>query len=275
MASGILDKDLIPQSHLWSMALGIEPRAIDVILFPPVPSEPVIHRSIAIDPTTSVCKSVEDAVYCNPLLLSDFNNIVCSLPTDPFMILPPDVAADSRLCRRAFTLAHPDSDSSELTVINTPAENASVVSAADSMLTGFLRRSFYNVRFTHPFVELTAQACSLSTNNMPAMLVRLAGDFADVVAAKDKRLLMANRYRITAPIDAAYYVLASRKSLGISAEAPLRLAGPVESRRSLGDILRPYLSDVADLALSPRLWQAGTPALTAPLHLLLLHPSCA
>lgn len=275
MTSGILEKDLIPQSQLWSIALGIGTGALDVLLFPPVSSEPVIHRRVPLTASDDSVRSVEDAIYGNPLLLSDFRAVTCAVPMGRFMILPSDVAADSSLRREVFSTAHPGSEDLELLVLPTDASNAVVVAGVERPLSGFLRRSFYNIRLTHPMVALINHTVALCRGREPAMLVRLEDDYADVTATAGKKLLLANRYRISAPIDAAYYVLATRKRLGISPEAPLRIAGNVENRHKLGDILRPYLSDVADLQLPPRLWQAGTPALTAPLNLLLLHPSCA
>lgn len=275
MTSGILEKDLIPQSQLWSIALGIGTGALDVLLFPPVSSESVIHRRVPLAASDDSVRSVEDAIYGNPLLLSDFRTVTCAVPMGRFMILPSDVAADSSLRREVFSTAHPGSEDLELLVLPTDASNAVVVAGVDRPLSGFLRRSFYNIRLTHPMVALINHTVALCRGRELAMLVRLEDDYADVTATAGKKLLLANRYRISAPIDAAYYVLATRKRLGISPEAPLRIAGNVENRHKLGDILRPYLSDVADLQLPPRLWQAGTPALTAPLNLLLLHPSCA
>ena len=275
MTSGSLEKDLIPQSQLWSIALGIGTGALDVLLFPPVSSEPVIHRRVPLDASDDAVRAVEDAIYGNPLLLNDFRTVTCAVPMGRFMILPSDVAHDRALRRQVFDTAHPGSEDLELLVLPTDASNAVVVAGVDPSLAGFLRRSFYNIRLTHPMVALINHTAALSRAEEPTMLVRLEDDYADVTAAAGKKLLLANRYRISAPIDAAYYVLATRKRLGLSPEAPLRIAGAVENRHKLGDILRPYLSDVADLQLPPRLWQAGTPALTAPLNLLLLHPSCA
>lgn len=273
MLHASLDKDLIPQSDLWTMAFGISSSAIDVVLFPPVRSEPVIHRTVPLDMTADECRAVEEAVYDNPLLLSEFKDIRCSLPGGCFMILPPEVATDRKLVARMFRLEHPDATGVEPVVLETAASNAVVVAGVSPELYGFLRRSFYRVRFTHPLVPLIDSLCRQSGDSA-SMLVRITPDSVDVVVVEGRRLLMANTFRITAPIDAAYYVMAGRKSLGLDTSVPLRIAGQVDLRRQVADILRPYLADLSDYSMPPRLWQAGTAALTAPLHLILLHPSC-
>lgn len=277
MATGILEKDLIPQSHLWKMGLGIEARSLEVVLFPPVASEPIIHRSIALDPTATPLKAVEDAVYENPLLLSEFRETVCVAGSEKFMVVPPEVAADATLRRSAFGTLNPADDGQVLLDFETAARNASVVAGIDQDMYGFLKRSFYNTGFSQPMVALINHVCWLSgdADGAVMMLVRFRDEKIDLVCAQGDKLLLANSFRITAPIDAAYYILATRKNLGIAPDGALRLAGPVEQRRHAADILRPYLSDVADLPLPSRLWQSGAPALTAPLDLLLLPLSCA
>ena len=276
MATGVLEKDLIPQSHLWKMGLGINARSLEVVLFPPVASEPIIHRSIALNPTVPTLRAVEDAVYENPLLLSEFREIVCAIEGEKYMIVPPEVARDTDLCERAFETQNPSEESMQLLAFETSARNASVVTAVSRDLFGFLKRSFYNTGFSQPMVELINHVSTLSAEADGAvmMLVRIRDERIDLVCVEGDKLLLANSFRITAPIDAAYYILATRKKLGISPDGALRLAGPVEQRRQTADILRPYLSDVADLPLPSRLWQSGVPALTAPLHLLLLPLSC-
>lgn len=89
MQQGKLDKDLIPQPELWRMALLISRQSLDVALYPPVESEEAIFRSITLDPEAPThLKAVEDAIYENPLLLSDFKSIQGFIDSDFFYFCP-------------------------------------------------------------------------------------------------------------------------------------------------------------------------------------------
>ena len=94
MNSGKLDKEMISQPELWRLALIVSADRLDVALYPPLTREEIIWRSFAFDPDApSQLRAIEDIIYANPLLLSDFKRVDCII--DNAVAMPLLSAVDS------------------------------------------------------------------------------------------------------------------------------------------------------------------------------------
>ena len=83
MEQNRLDKDLIKDPRLWRLALRIDEKKMHVVLFCSVEDNSLIYREIPLDTAAqSTQKAIEEAIYENPLLLSDFARIDCIIETD-------------------------------------------------------------------------------------------------------------------------------------------------------------------------------------------------
>lgn len=97
-----LDKGLISQPELWSLVMQLSDRRLTAALLPPVDGEQMIlsHIPLPVATAGSYAKAVEEAVYDNPLLLSDFSRIGL-LTSSPRVALIP-ACLDDKAAEKAF-----------------------------------------------------------------------------------------------------------------------------------------------------------------------------
>lgn len=180
---------------------------IDAVLVPPVTSEHIIHSIIAINPDApSADKAIQEAIYENPLLLSDFKRIDALIDTRSYTVTPHQLLDHTSSDTVMKACGIDISDCEEC--ISAPADGIAVVYAAAAALTGFLRRTFFNVRINHRIAPLIASHLSSSGLFAVAEHGRL-----DIIATDRGRLLAANTFEYRNPIDAAYYILACAREL--------------------------------------------------------------
>lgn len=269
----MLDQDLIPQSHLWSLGILIAERSIDALFIPPVATDEIIFRSIPLDPAASShLKAVEDAVYDNPLLLNVFRRVTVAIDTDRFTLLPHGLD-ESTLALRAIELTSDLPLSTRPNIVRaTGIDNLSLMMDVDSDFTGFIRRTFFNVNLTHPLAPLISYLTD-GADNRPAVTASLRnGRRLDIVATDSSRLLMANTLTYEAPADAAYFILASRAASGINPSAPVFIAAPPEEREFIASLLHQALPDLdipPSFPCPAELWRSGSSLASAPLSLTL------
>lgn len=272
----MLDKDLIPQAHLWSMALLIAERFIDAMFFPPVGSDDIIYRRLTLDPAApSHLKAIEDTIYDNPLLLNPFRSISVAVDSNLFVVLPSELDADlATIAPEAIKLASglteipPD----EVTVTSVSAPDTAVCSMIPSTLAGFLRRTFYNVELTHPLAPIAAWLPGCDTPEGVIVASLRDDSRLDIVASRGGRLLLANSFSFDALPDAAWYIMAVRSSLPVAPSASIRLAAEPSVRQELARIISlaaPGAPAPEAVTLPASLWQAGSAVASAPLSLTL------
>lgn len=208
-----LDKDLIAQPHLWRLVMLVGPTRLEVLMLPPVESEEAVYRSISLDgEAESQSKAVEDAIYANPLLLSDFKSVTCLVDTPSAMAVPTEISpADyDLLCGKAFGVDDPS-----VVVSPTGTDTAVMLMSVDARLRGFVSRTFYNVRFAHHLAPLCRYLAAVNGEAGVRLYALLRSDAVDVVALDGRRLLCVNTFECGAAADAVYYILAVARLLGI------------------------------------------------------------
>lgn len=204
-----LTRDLIPQPELWRCVMEICPDRIDVALVPPVASDRLIHSAIALNPDApSYDKAIQEAIYENPLLLSDFKSIDALIDTRSYTVTPSSFLnyTSAQAVIGACGIDRSD-DIEECT--SEPSDGLTVVYTAATGLTGFLRRTFFNIRINHRVSPLIAMRLPSSGLFAAAEHGRL-----DIIATDRGRLLAANTFEYKDATDAAYYILACSKELG-------------------------------------------------------------
>ena len=98
-----LGKDLIKNPRLWRLALRISDSKVHIVLFCTIEDNSLIYREINLDPAAqSLQKAIEEVIYDNPLLLSDFERIDCIIESDKFTIIPSEIN-DSDLQTKIFS----------------------------------------------------------------------------------------------------------------------------------------------------------------------------
>lgn len=272
----MLDKDLIPQPHLWTMGLLIGRKSIEATFFPPIDIDEIIHHRIVLDPgAPSQLKAVEDAIYDNPLLLNPYKRVFAAFDTDRFAILPSSLEGNvDSLAAKAIALSTGLDTAPADSIVSTPATaSASLSFEIPATLAGFLRRTFFNVELFHPLSPLTLRLTSEAEANPEGLITaNLRDNRLDIVATRNDSLLLANTFTISAPADAAYYLLAVRSSLSLAPSARIQLAGDPTMRDRISQIIAeaaPTLPSPMAFPLPTELWRAGSAIGSAPLSSLL------
>lgn len=270
-----LPKDLITQPELWRCVLHITPSRLNVAVVPPVAQEEMVAASLLLNPEAPTpLKALEDAVYDNPLLLSDFKSVHCLVETPTHAVVPAPLAtpddAPLLLSRESGTEADPDR-----TVASPQFGGAAVVYELPEPLEAFLRRTFFGVTISTPIEEVGKAATQLSTTTAAPVMIAVADTASAVTlaAARGGELLMLNTFTVNHPADAAYYLLASRSTLGLGkGDGTVWFAGQAPLARTVANIVTPYLDSVEFVTIPPELCGYGREAgrLTYPLTQYLL-----
>ncbi len=271
MQYGKLDKELIAQPELWRMALLIAPQNVDVALYPPVDSEEAIFREFTLNPdAASYLKAIEDVIYDNPLLLCDFKATAAFIDTGSSILMPEEVPEHKRLeLMQAATI----NTAPEQEIISSPAgQGITIEMSLDKDLCDFLRRTFFNITIRHQLAPLSIKLASAGNGIRSYAIIRRKT--IDLFNYSDSQLLSANTFRYNEPLDAVYYILASRSIAGINpAKHPLFYAGAPEYSNSIIPILRSYISTIAAPELPALPYRHSKQSLNAP-HLLTILPLC-
>ena len=96
----------------------------------------------------------------------------------------------------------------------------------------------------------------------------------DVIAVNGDGLRFANTFDYRNPMDAVYYIMASRQMLGMdNASDEMFLSGSPSARESVAETLRKYISYVMPVIFPSAIFKAGKEAMKAPFDLVVL-PLC-
>lgn len=270
----IIDRDLIKEPRLWRLALRLDSRALHVMLYNVVEDNSLIYRSIPLDSAApSMLRALEDAVYDNPALLSDFSRIDCVIETPNMLIVPTDLdTADLRY--KMMAEAHPDFSGE---VLSCPLQGLgmTILMGIENELLGFLRRTFNNPRIHHHLAPLCRYFHSKSRmGNTGKMYANFHDSHIDLIAFGKDSLTLANTFEYREPIDAVYYIMACRRQLALDPSSDeLFLAGDSSAREAVTPTLREYLAYVMPVIFPSAMFRAGHDALRAPFDLIIL-PLC-
>lgn len=273
MLNQTLDKDLISQPQLWRMAMVLGSDRLDVALYPPVSREEIIWRRFTFPSgETSQLKLLEDIIYSNPLLLSDFKNVDCFI--DNVAQFPIPVTEDPEHAAALFrAAAGEDKPDCDVELYSSGTENACIALTQRPEIKAFLTRTFYNIRFDSRKAAICRHlsASRTSVADTPEVLAPIRDGKLTLAAFSGNRLLLLNDFKFSAPADAAYYILASMNQLQLDlSETPLFVGSPGVPSDNIGPILAPYVARIHPLPFPMLHYRASRQTLQAPLELLSL-----
>lgn len=255
--------------------------AIDAVYFDPSVEESLQRVTIHPAPAASYVKSIEDAIYTHPELLSDYDAIDVYIDTDRYTMVPRSVAEDSAAMRDIADSLYP---SERLNVVCTCAEvppfhgddggEAFAAMFVSPALEGFLRRTFVQARIMHRMVPLTHyfEACGRLLGNAGKMHIHRRAEAVDIIAFDGKGLTMANTFATAGGNDdAVYYALAAAKDLGFDADNDrMMCSGEAALRDRLMARLKPYVNFVMPVIFPTTALHLGAEAAKVPFELLSL-----
>ena len=274
MEQNRLDKDLIKDPRLWRLALRIDEKRMHVVLFCSVEDNSLIYRESPLDTAAqSTQKAIEEAIYENPLLLSDFARIDCIIETDKFTIIPAEID-NPDIQEKIFNTTFPSFDG--IVIENKLEElNSSILMGLDEELANFLHRTFNNPKIQHCLAPLCIYFNRNSQlGNSGKMYAYLHDNKLNLLTFGDKTIRLANMFAFREPIDAIYYIMACRDMLKLDAQDnELLIAGDNSLRDAITPTLREYLAYVMPVIFPSSMFKAGKDAMKAPFDLIVL-PLC-
>ena len=76
MGNALIDKELIGEPRLYDLAMRLEAETLHVLLYRSGEPESIVYRAVPLDaPGLPPERRLEETVYNNPLLLSDFHKV--------------------------------------------------------------------------------------------------------------------------------------------------------------------------------------------------------
>ena len=273
-AKNVLDKDLIKEPRLWRMALRIDEKKLHVVLFCSVEDNSLIYRELSLDPAAqSLQKAIEEAIYDNPLLLSDFAHVDCVIDAKKFTIIPSEID-DYDLQRSIFNETFPSFEG-EIIANELKESNANILMGVQQDLINFLRRTFNNPEILHHLTPLCTYFNRKNRlGNTGKMYAYIHDNRLDLLAFGKDSLKLANSFDFRDPMDVVYYILACRDMLKLDPGSDeMLIAGDNSVREAITPTLREYLAYVMPVIFPSSMFKAGKDALNAPFDLIVL-PLC-
>ncbi len=220
-------------------------------------------------------KAVEDAVYANPLLLTNFGRTDVVFRSGDFAVVPSGLADDAT----GLDLSRQDR---EILRDSIPSLGVDVVWSAESASLNFFRRTFHNARLHHhlsPLLRYFSRQTDLG--NSGKMYVHFNGDSTTGVEEVDVavfgtggRLMFANTFVCRAVDDAVFYILSAASLSGFDLSADrMFVCGRASSRDEAMTSLRRFANYVMPVIFPSAMLKAGREAVNAPFPLIIL-PLC-
>ncbi len=266
MTATRLTPDLAPADLTrWRLTLKVSPSALSaLILGPEGPDRAVIAHSEPL--ADSTLEALENAIYDNPLLLSDFEQVNILISTSQRVIIPDEVPAD--MDEEIVQAMLPDSDGPRR-LLSAPLPGAGrIIAAIDAETLSFLRRTFPDGQFTLAMAALVDASARLRPADEPVNVAFTEpGELSIISFDAEGRLTFANRFEVEGAPDCAYFILAA---LGPEAES-LSIGGNADLRNETIEQLRLAAPDFAPtpLFLPPEVAELRRHALDIPLDLFL------
>ncbi len=264
-----MEPDYRGQARRYRLGLQLEPGQLRVLITP-VDGEAGLHQfSIPLDPTADPAKALEDAIYATPMLLGDYASIGITVVTDNFIPTPAGLAeAGAEVCDLV------DEDFGQMLVKDTITGDIQVAWAFDRKLFNFLERTFRNCPIRCSVTPLTRFLHAKAVRgNTGKVFVHFHGHNprrADIAAfGADGRLLMLTTKPCRSEADAAYFVLATIDSTGLSrTDDEVQICGDAAARDAILPILRRYVRFAVPLIFPSEAFRMGREALVAPFPLI-------
>ncbi|MDE7335155.1 MAG: DUF3822 family protein [Muribaculaceae bacterium] len=204
MTSTRLTKELINDATPMRLILRVTPQSLSALIVGPESIDPTVIAHSEELPDASV-KALENAVYDNPLLLSDFDAIDIIFATREFFLFP-ESAADLLDDMAAAML--PDIASPRETLMQQiPGPNPAVGFAVDADRLNFLRRTFSCARFHHSLAVASSRLIGHAAGFYA--LGNAPGDMMLLSVNPDSTLRYLNAPEAFGANDCAYHILAA------------------------------------------------------------------
>jgi hypothetical protein len=273
MTAQTLNKELIETPSLWRLSLLVDDDNLVVVANSTVEDASLIHVKLPYDSAAATpIRALEDVVYSNPLLLSDFNKVECIVRSKQFVIVPSsiDAQAINEIARKLWSDVN-----LSIMIDEVPTLGINIVWAVDTQLINFVQRTFSSPRVVHHLTPLTRYFSRKSRlGNSGKMYVNIRRNYLDVVVFGKGKISLVNSFEYHDKDDATYFILAAANEAGFNLDDDeLLVCGDVALREQIMPELRRFVNYVMPVIFPSTMFRAGKEALNAPFELILL-PLC-
>lgn len=255
---------------MWQLVMEPSSDTLSVMAFSPVEHHSMISEQIPLGQGMSPLKAFQEAVYDNPLLLADFNEVTILLPSRRAMLVPDfliDPEARRQTFLRAFSASGADGPE-EILGEDLTGLDATMLTGVPNDLLGFMRRTFNNPRISHTLTPLALYfKVKHPIRPKGKMIVNLRADRCDIVILGDSAPLVMNSYPVRDPMDSVYYIMACREGIGLTPSDEIILAGDTASRGAVSPVLRRFIRYVMPAIFPSTMFRAGRAALRTPFEM--------
>lgn len=246
--NAVLTANLITDPTLHNLVMRIGKERLDVLITSRVNDNATIFVSIPLAQLANRVTALEEAVYGNPLLTSDFHTVEIVLDNDRFFVMPHEEANEEEIAKRVTSLWPPSQQTTELQTVQTVVEDERtvMVTAVERPLLAFIRRTWHKPRLSHRMsVFARYHGIKNRLGNMGKIHVYVMPGRLDLIVYGREGLYMANTFRIGDVDDASFYILAAARHFEYEDETDrIFVDGPAEMRDSLVKSLRKFVTTV-------------------------------
>lgn len=265
----------IDKTHLWTLSLFIDEGSISIMLHNDKVADSLVCRRIGLPKYSSpeeYLRALENAIYDNPVLLSDFKRVNVCVDSRKFIFLPPGYGTDEE-ARRAFDVAFPDADG-DFVVSRGYNCRTDVAFMLPRGVYRFLMRTFSNVPVRLHLEVLCSYfrgQTNISTINKEAVYIRDGGNVIDVCTFRQGRLQMANTFVCRSSDDVIFYILAIWNNMGFDVYSDeIQITGDRQVRANVIPRLREYVTYVVPVMMPSAAMRIASDAAKAPFNLIAL-----
>ena len=246
---------------------------LDVMIYNTLEDNSLITASLALDPAKSLEGRLRDAIYDNPVLLSDFRK-VSMIVREPSTSIMPTAATEGGSYKELAALM-PGDTGGILCHDQLPRLDASVVYRLDRDAFHFMQRTFRSINIVHSLSVLTRFTHGTQgVSGSDATHVYLSPGFVHIIIYRGDNLMHAQRYKASTTEDIAYYITACREIHGTESQHPVIVAAPRERLKSALDELRAIFPNVVPAVFPSAMFRAGgDTAMNTPTDLIVM-PLC-
>lgn len=242
-----LDSTVITNPRQSDLLLRVDKDTLDVLVHDGRDGG-IIYRPIALSRDLAGETALEEAVYDNPGLLSDFKSVRVIAGGNNYAVVPRWVTDDDVLCELAVAKLLPEDDDTgtEILMSHMPDLESTCVSRLPVKLTAFLRRTFNNPpieRHIVPLMEYFSRSEKLGVTGR--LFVNLRRDSLDILSFDGSMPRLVNTFGFRDKMDAVYYIMTCREQLlseGMDTE--ILVSGDAAMREEIIPILRKYVGYV-------------------------------
>ena len=260
---------VISRPERWTLLLGLYPKALHYAAYCPAEPQSLIAAELQLNPDDYL-RSLEDAVYDNAVLLSDFGSVRVACQAQRFIFAPAATEEEPDL-EAMFRQFFPD-DEGELIACAMPRSGYRAAFSLPTGVKGFLQRTFNNPPVALHLAPLAEYLIGHNTAaDSQRLYINLHHDSADMLAFGNGRLLLCNSYPIRSEKDAVYYTISILDTLRLDAEhTEVHLAGDSALREAAAEELRQFVRYVMPLSYPAEALQIDRDIAALPLHLTML-----